>query len=427
MLNNRKRFVISAAMGALLVLLAGGAKAHVPPTVYCVPSRSVNSSCAVPESTIGAAVALATNGDVIFVGPGTYPESVQINASITLLGAQPGNDARGDRHGPETIVNATGTGSSAFIVNAGGVVIDGFTIQGGTSSTAGGAPSPPAGIYMTAAGGSAHVRNNILQNNSNGVYLYTGASAPVIGHNLFRNNNAPAAPNYGYGIFINNVWYPVVTENEFTGNKTAAIDASVAPGDGTCNCYASITGNTSDNDGSFVIFTSQANGVFSHNRGKNFGRGALAGAGDAAVAVGYNNSSLVISDNDLENGEAPINNGIAFTTAFGTPSGNSGVSVTSNKIRGFPENGIVVEEGMLGGSWIVGNEVLDNGSDGILMQYGVNSLIDNQAQGNRLYDCEDLTVPFGPGPGTLGGYNYWFNDIGTSSSPTGLCTPGRGH
>ena len=110
---------------------------------------------------------------------------------------------------------------------------------------------------------------------------------------------------------------PVITENEFTGNETAAI--SVVEGNN-----AIITNNTSENDGSFVIYEGTHLCVFSHNRGKNFGhKGVLPVKGssfsiyaDAAVDVGPGNSDLVISDNDLERGEAPINNGIAFTTAF---------------------------------------------------------------------------------------------------------------
>jgi hypothetical protein len=139
----------------------------------------------------------------------------------------------------------------------------------------------------------------------------------------------------------------------------------------------------------------------------------------------------MISDNDLEKGEAPIGNGIAFTTVFASTSlgsaPNSNVNLRNNKIKGFPENGIVAEEqsgGTLIGSWIGGNEVQENGLDGILI--GVNnhniSVFDNEAEGNHALDCEDDTT----GGGTLGRADAWFNNIGNSSSPARLCTPGRG-
>ena len=454
MLNNRSRFVISAAMGALLVLLAGGANAGAPPvTVRCVPNPSVNPGCTALTSypTIQAAVTAASFGDAIFVGPGTYNESVTIidetthlRDGLSLFGAQAGNDARVDRHGPESVVDASKTGNPAFIVSANYVVIDGFTVQGGTAGIV------PAGILVgsiTTGYYWAQVLNNILENNGTGVYLHEPSpSIPilspsaVIEHNLFRNNTAGKGTNVGYGIISNPATFPVINENEFTGNETTAIAL-----DGGSN--AIITNNTSENDGSFVIYANTNQCLFSHNRGKNFGHKGVSpvvgksfsiGA-DAAVDVGPGNSYLVISDNDLENGEAPISNGIAFTTVFAAlgTSPNFNVNVKNNKIKGFPENGIVAEAeadpgpgplGTLVGSWIVGNEVLDNGSDGIFIEgAGVNNhnigLFDNEAEGNHVLDCDDTTA----GGGTLRTWDAWFNNTGNSSSPPGLCTPGRGH
>jgi len=77
-----------------------------------------------------------------------------------------------------------------------------------------------------------------------------------------------------------------------------------------------------------VLYANTNQCLFSHNQGKNFGRkgvmpfvstavgSSFSINSDAAVDVGPGNSYLVISDNDLEKGEAPISNGIAFTTAF---------------------------------------------------------------------------------------------------------------
>jgi len=434
MLNNRRRFVFSAAMAAVLVLRAGGANAGFPSpvTVRCVTKTSIspNPNCtpSTTYTTISAAIgAPALPGDVIFVGPGTYNESVTISTpTLSLLGAQAGNDARVDRHDPtkESIVD--GKGSSAFIVNAPYVVIDGFTVRGGTAGT------PPAGIYLGAYY-LPEILNNILEKNSTGVYL-DGSLGPFIVHNLFRNNYAEAATNSSYGIISSGAGGPRITENEFTGNKTAAIDVTPGP-TATRSSSAIITNNTSENDGSFVIFIGSNLCAFSHNRGKNFGaHGAFSDAGDAAVAVGPGNTFLDIGDNDLENGEARISNGIAFTTVFDPPAANSNVIVRNNKIKGFPGNGIVAEVlsgtpsmGTLYGSWIVGNEVRDNGMDGIFIEgAGVNNqnilLLDNEAEGNHV-DCQDTSK----GLGTLGTRNDWFNNTGNSSSPAGLCTPGRRH
>jgi len=419
-------------MAAVFVVLAGGANA-LATTVWTVSKASSNPACspsAFTCNTIGSAVGAALAGDVIVVGPGTYNEYVDITKSITLLGARAGNDARIDRHDPskESIVNAL-SGQDAIDVYDANVVIDGFTVQGAAGNHSGIMVEEDTGSYTT------RLLNNILQKNTAGVYLYYSHYGNVVEHNLFRNNSSESSLA-GYGILIYYSAYDLINENEFTGNKTAAIYAD------WYMYYGTITNNTSENDGAFVVFAYQNIGVkFCHNHGKNFGRGAFSGAGDAAVAIGdntypqdYNNEYLDISDNDLENGEAPIVNGIAFTTFLGTSAVPSYVNVTNNRIKGFPENGIVVEQsGGVGtlfgaGSYIVGNEVSDNGNDGILIEgaspsYNTGiSLFGNEAEGNHMYDCQDTSSGAGP----LGA-NTWWNNAGNLSSPNGLCTPGRRH
>jgi parallel beta-helix repeat protein len=420
-------------MAGLLVLLAGGANA-LATTVWTVSKTSSNVVCSLPSATcntIGAAYSVASAGDVIVVGPGTYNEYLKITKSITLLGAQAGNDARGDRHDPskESIVSALAQSDAIDVYNA-YVVIDGFTLQGAAGYYYGIEVEEASGNY------TARILNNIFQNNGTGLYLARSYNGNVLEHNLFRNNSAGGSGVGGYGIYIYDSGYDLINENEFTGNKTAAIYADYY------TYYGTITNNTSENDGAFVVFVYGNIGVkFCHNRGKNFGRGAFSGAGDAAVAISLssdsnNNSYLDISDNDLENGEGPIVNGIAFSTFFETSASSYAhyVNVTNNRIKGFPQNGIVVEQsggtGTLqgAGSYIVGNEVSDNGNDGILIEGPTTSynsgisFFQNEAKGNRVNDCEDDTTGAGPL-----GTNTWWNNIGNTSSPAGLCAPGRSH
>src|SRR5438034_5216382 len=54
-------------------------------------------------TTISAAVAAASSGDIIIVCPATYTENVVLSKSLTLRGAQSGVDARG-RVASEAIV-----------------------------------------------------------------------------------------------------------------------------------------------------------------------------------------------------------------------------------------------------------------------------------------------------------------------------------
>ena len=59
------------------------------------------------HSTISAAVAAASPGDVIVVAAGTYNESILINKSLVLRGAQANICAVTTRTGAESIINCT--------------------------------------------------------------------------------------------------------------------------------------------------------------------------------------------------------------------------------------------------------------------------------------------------------------------------------
>jgi hypothetical protein len=111
--------------------------------------------------------------------------------------------------------------------------------------------------------------------------------------------------------------------------------------------------------------------------------------------------------------------------------------VKNNLVKFFPGTGILAEStvddtppgGTLTSSLILGNEAKDNGLDGIYIDGVVggnisNQLFDNEAEGNQRFDCHDDTSE---GPGTAGTWNRWFNNTGNSSSPTGLCKPGKRH
>ena len=429
-LNDRRRFVFSAVMAVVFVLLAGTANAQVL-TVRCVPSHTISSSCSATDYTsIQNAVNAAASGDIILVGPGTYKEYVTISTdSLSLFGAQAGRDAREDRkdHKKESIVDASTTGNPTFYIAVPFVVIDGFTIRGGISYQ---------GILMEGSQG-LQVLNNIIEDNCVGVDL-EGSGEDVVERNLIKDNNGS---DCGYGLLAEFGGALGVNDNKFSGNHAAAISI-------VGEQFATITNNTSENDGSFVVFVVSEGGLFKHNQGRNFGaKGVLPlyydalppTDADAAVDIAFGNQFLEISDNDLEAGEGSISNGIAFSTFLGSSQDSEGVVVKDNRIKGFKDNGIVAETdttvsptlGMTRYSSIVGNHVEDNDQDGIFIEgadkYNSNiSLFDNEAEGNHVFDCQDTSLATGPGY-TLGTHNTWFNNIGNLSYPRGLCTPGRVH
>lgn len=87
------------------------------------------------HSTIQAAITAASAGDVINVAAGTYTESISLNQSVTLLGANAGVHPTVGNHptatvgtrGPETILSY-GNGPGAITVSADDVTLDGLKI-----------------------------------------------------------------------------------------------------------------------------------------------------------------------------------------------------------------------------------------------------------------------------------------------------------
>ncbi len=93
---------------------------------YAPPGTSCNDP---GYATIQAAVTAASTGDTIMVCPGLYAEQVQINKTLTLLGAQAGVDARTR---PFVVANESiidhPCGPVQIMANQ--VVLDGLTVQG---------------------------------------------------------------------------------------------------------------------------------------------------------------------------------------------------------------------------------------------------------------------------------------------------------
>lgn len=203
-----------------------------------------DGSIAEPYKTITKAmkVALFDVGDTIFVQAGTYDAGngetfpIRMKPSVKLQGAGASTTTiRGD--GAHFVVSVVG-GTD----NTTGIVIDGFTITGGSATVGGGicldsGPSPTIsnniitgnsadfGGGILCEGGSANIINNTIINNQGSkaggaVYTCYGAT-PIIGNNTITGNSAPK----GAGICVdgapsapNNGGTPYIINNVITGN-----------------------------------------------------------------------------------------------------------------------------------------------------------------------------------------------------------------
>src|SRR6266480_299147 len=208
---------IVAVVGAFLAL--GTAATATAATRYVNPDGTCggNSPC---YTTIQAAINAASNGDTIKVADATYNESVNINKSLTLQGAQTGVDAR-NRSGAESVIT---NACSPVQINADNVTLDGFTVQGSTQAD----PCTIVGIWMnpgfSGTQGGAQILNNIVQNNISGIELdNTGTIPAKVQFNLIRSNNNPG-PGSGNGIETNfGLVNAMIDNNKFIGQTNTSM------------------------------------------------------------------------------------------------------------------------------------------------------------------------------------------------------------
>jgi len=145
----------------------------------------------VPENylTIQAAINAASPGDTIVVAPGTYPEYVCVNKSVTLMGTN-----------RESIITGAATPIRVVDVNISNVKITSFTIRGPTSSYKGVYCEPPLEQYFT----NINITDNTITGCNDGIF-YSRSSRCFITNNTLERNT--------YGIRLYDSNYNVVEEN----------------------------------------------------------------------------------------------------------------------------------------------------------------------------------------------------------------------
>lgn len=242
---SRSTSICRLFFGLSLCLIAGQALA----TTFYVKTPAAGGSdendglsWASAFETPAAALAVAANGDEIWVATGTYEGAVQIrNRQVQFIGGFAGTEASlSDRVlGENETVLTLGAGQVGAVLRIVGTpssqtVIDGFTIRGGTT----------AGSSFYAGGmvfdqGSPIIRNNnfvnnVSQNYGGAITFYEGS--PVIEYNRFVENQSVGGTEiseagssggavWGYG---GNATYRY---NTFIGNS-AADSGTFGTGDG---------------------------------------------------------------------------------------------------------------------------------------------------------------------------------------------------
>jgi hypothetical protein len=279
-----------------------------------------NATHAGQFASIQTAVTNATAGDALNAAAGTFTEAVTVNTALTINGAKHGVDARTGRSTPSAETILTGGG---FSLNADAITIDGFTVQnaGGTNKV---------GITLSAGHSGYQVLNNIIQNNTIGVYgNANGATQTLIKQNLMQHNNEAGAAS-GNAIYADG------------GSANLLID----------------------------------NNTFVDNL--NGGAAGFFGAAGTQHDITFSNNSLD-SNLDLVNvTTATVNNNTSTSGTNGSiiiiDGGDNGVTVTGNTITGGNGSAVVVVDRNSAGANqnidIHGNTFTGNAKNGIQIVAG---------------------------------------------------------
>jgi len=125
---------------------------------------------------IQKAIDNSTNGDVIEVHSGTYPERLNVFKAVNLIGVDTGDGL--------PVINANGLGS-AITLMAPGSTVKGFNLTGSTGC----ACSRNAGIQV--ASGNNTIIDNVIYRNKYGIYVQQGyVNNTFISNDLLENQIA---------------------------------------------------------------------------------------------------------------------------------------------------------------------------------------------------------------------------------------------
>jgi hypothetical protein len=171
--------------------------ARAAQTWYVAPDGRDSNSCRSATAacrTIERALQRADSGDTIMVAAGRYVETLWIDKSVRLLGAQASVPAAG-RSGAESIIDPARETRSGVIIRADGVTIDGFTIDNSTKRASGAAQR--YGVDLDSTFGkpwrSIAIRNNAISRYTRAVNIVAANEVTLMG-NLLK--------GLDYGVYV---------------------------------------------------------------------------------------------------------------------------------------------------------------------------------------------------------------------------------
>jgi parallel beta helix pectate lyase-like protein len=405
----------ACAVGLMVPTVAAAAPPAAPPAGAVVVGTA-SASCPHPTSaTIQAAVTAAPVGATIYVCAGTYTGPVNITKKLRLLGAQYGRDARTGRTtaAQESVITSPGAG---FVVGAvDGVTVDGFTFSGSTGD----------GIDALNRGSGFTFVDNVFTDNQNGMNVNAiGPVRSTIARNRFTANNRGTIGQAGTGVLFtsgpaNDV---TVSDNLFERHGSAAVNSIGDPAPNDRSVGIVISTNRSVDDSSFAVINNANGATVERNQATK----APSAADGTIIYIVGNTNRLTVSRNILS---GDVGTGISangLDGPFAAPE-STNLLIDSNIIRDRT-TGISINGSHR--SVVVRSNVVQNSTRsaagpgrGIRLTTGSSGVVvtSNAVVGSSDVDCVDESH----GSGTAGTADSWTQNAGRTSTPVGLCVPGR--
>jgi hypothetical protein len=265
----------------MAALLAAAGPASARPLMVCP------SGCVFP--TIASAVANASDGDTIVVGPGTYAGGFTISNSVDLIGAGAGQ-------------TAISGGAPVVTITAGQVVIRGVTITGGNNQSGNG-----GGVLND---GTLTLTESVVSGNSVAIPHVGGGIFNRRGTLTLANSDVSNNAGFGGGGILNTVLGTVTLANSTVDNNTAAVFGGGILNNGMLTLAdSSVDGNTAQAGGG--IFNRQLDSFPNQLTLKNstvsgdtafVGGGGIVNAGGTVTLL-----DGVVTGNTPDNCEGSIN------------------------------------------------------------------------------------------------------------------------
>jgi len=389
----RKRYPLLVVALLVVFLVSPVLPAHAATVRHVAPGGTCNGATPCYGS-LQDAVNSAVSYDEIRVAAGTYSQVNTgggitavvriVNRKLTLRGGYSLTDwTTSDPVANPTTINPAGAGIGVFIdynadTSIGDVIIDGFTITGGSATDAGAGTDSGGAIYID---GTAHVRVTVrnCDIHDNSAEDGSGGGIKALNTDVFKLIDNEIYANQGSGLSLSYGANPTVTGNYVHDNAGDGLGFYSTTGSST-----DIRDNTvEDNQGSGITLSTIGGGSVTGNTLiENHAEG---GGGGLDISGAYND--VVVSGNTIRDNVADVQGG-------GIDVSGSIMRITDNLIElntvTAPSNngggGLYVNSGASGAYVLLsGNRVFSNTTSnqgGGIVAIGEVDIVGNTIRGN---------------------------------------------